>query len=54
MDGVCARCSPKCPGLASASLCISESRVRGDIGKRSLVLPEFVLENRKENVLLKK
>lgn len=44
-------CSPKCPGLASASLCIRESRVRGDIGKRSLVFPEFVLENRNENIL---
>lgn len=31
-----------CPGVASASLCIRESRVRGDMGNRSLVFPEFV------------
>lgn len=51
MGGICAQRSPKCPGLASGSLCIRESRVRGDIGNRSLVFPEFVLKNRKENIL---
>ncbi len=36
---------PRGPGLASAaSLCMRESSVRGDIGNKSLVLPELVLQ----------
>lgn len=38
---------PRGPGLASAaSLCMRESSVRGDIGNRSLVLPELVLQKK--------
>jgi len=40
---VCVTDWPKCAELASTSLCISESRVRGDMGNKSLVFPEFVL-----------
>lgn len=38
---------PRGPGLASAaSLCMRESSVRGDIGNKSLVLPELVLQKK--------
>lgn len=51
----CVGSSPICPGVASASLCIRESSVRGDMGNRSLVFPEFVLRKKgKKRILLDK
>ncbi len=42
---------PRGPGLASAaSLCMRESSVRGDIGNKSLVLPELVLQKKAAHI----
>lgn len=41
--------SPMCPGMPSVSLWIRDSRVWGDMGNRSLVFPEFVLQEKQTN-----
>lgn len=41
--------SPMCPGMQSVSLWIRDSRVWGDMGNRSLVFPEFVLQEKQTN-----